>query len=90
VAVVSGTVWYFAEGFTGDGWETYLYLLNATSVVANVTITYFQQPARRSSRPSMSPPRAAAHYWRITSGSQGRGCLRITITSDQPITANNR
>ncbi|HEU0073859.1 MAG TPA: M36 family metallopeptidase, partial [Dehalococcoidia bacterium] len=33
-------VWYFAEGYTGDGWQTYTYLLNDTSSTALVQVDY--------------------------------------------------
>jgi hypothetical protein len=35
------STWYFAEGYTGTGFEEYLYILNPNSTAANVTITYF-------------------------------------------------
>ncbi|MGE3074126.1 MAG: S8 family serine peptidase [Dehalococcoidia bacterium] len=35
-----GTEWYFAEGFTGLGWNTELHLLNPTAVDSTVTVSY--------------------------------------------------
>ncbi len=35
------STWYFAEGFTGNGWQTFIYLMNPNPTVANVVITYY-------------------------------------------------
>jgi hypothetical protein len=35
------TTWYFAEGYTGEGFDEYLTILNPNSAPAPVTITYY-------------------------------------------------
>jgi len=39
-ATGTSTLWYFAEGFTGDGFQEYLTLQNPGGTSANVTIEY--------------------------------------------------
>jgi hypothetical protein len=40
-ALAPNTTWYFAEGYTGDGFEGYFTLQNPGAAASNVTITYF-------------------------------------------------
>jgi hypothetical protein len=35
------TRWYFAEGYTGDGFDTFLCIMNPTPTTATVRLTYF-------------------------------------------------
>jgi thermitase len=41
-ATAPAATWYFAEGWTGDGFDEYLTILNPGMVDAAVTITYFR------------------------------------------------
>ena len=40
-ARTTATTWYFAEGFTGDGFDQYFSILNPGATSATVTITYY-------------------------------------------------
>ena len=40
-ATSPGSTWYFAEGFTGDGFDEFLTILNPNSGQAAVRITYY-------------------------------------------------
>ena len=89
VTASSGTVWYFAEGFTGNNWETWLYLLNATTASAHVTVTYFQAAGAPVVKNVVIPPQNHLTLF-ANDPTQGPGpgvAFGITITSDQPITA---
>ncbi|MCH7663274.1 MAG: S8 family serine peptidase [Chloroflexi bacterium] len=39
-AAAAANIWYLAEGFTGDGFATFILLQNTTSTDANVAVTY--------------------------------------------------
>jgi hypothetical protein len=40
-AAAPRTSWYFAEGYTGDGFDAYLTIMNPNATSAPVTVTYF-------------------------------------------------
>jgi hypothetical protein len=40
-AAAPATTWLFAEGYTGDGFDEYLTILNPNATAANVTVTYY-------------------------------------------------
>lgn len=40
-AVAPGADWYFAEGYTGEGFEAYFTIQNPQAAVSNVQITYY-------------------------------------------------
>lgn len=42
-AVKPGRQWYFAEGYTGAGFDTWLHLVNPTSATVNADIEYFTE-----------------------------------------------
>ncbi len=44
-AQAPGRVWFFAEGYTGEGFQEWLCLQNPGDTTANVAITYFTQEA---------------------------------------------
>ncbi len=95
VTASSGTVWYFAEGFTGGGannnqWQTYLYLVNVTSAPAAVTITYFQSTGGTTVKNIVIPPESRRTMF-ANDPAEGPGdgvAFGIKITSDQPVTAD--
>lgn len=84
-----GTTWYFAEGFTGNGWETYLYLLNSTTATANVDVKYFRASGLPVIKSVQIPPQSRKTLF-ANDPAQGPGpnqAFGITVESDQPITA---
>jgi hypothetical protein len=84
-----GTVWYFAEGFTGDGWETYTYLLNDGSIVANVKVDYLLVGGGTVTKNVVIQPRTRTSLF-ANNSAQGPGpnmAFGMRISSDQPITA---
>jgi hypothetical protein len=52
--------WYFAEGYTGAGFDEYLAILNPHDRPAPVTITYFLADGRTATRELTVRPRARA------------------------------
>jgi hypothetical protein len=44
-APIAATTWYFAEGYTGDGFDEYLTIQNPNVQAANVRITYYLEGA---------------------------------------------
>ncbi len=83
------STWYFAEGFTGNSWETYLYILNATSNDANVTVTYFRESGGPVVKSIVIPAESSRTLF-ANDPADGPGpdqAFGVTITSDQVITA---
>ena len=84
-----GTLWYFAEGFTGNGWETYTYLLNDGATVANVTVIYLLLGGGTVTKELSLAPETRRTLFANDPG-DGPGpdqAFGVRITSDQPITA---
>lgn len=48
--------WYFAEGYTGDGFDTYLLLCNPRDVTAEATVTYFPEAQAACFQKVVIPP----------------------------------
>lgn len=91
--VVGGTApartWYFAEGYTGEGFDEYLTLMNPNSSPAAVTLTYYLAsggPVSKSvSVPAQSRYTVAVHE---TAEGVGRGqAVSTKVESSQPIVA---
>ena len=83
------STWYFAEGFTGDSWETYLHIVNANASPANVTITYFRESGGPVVKDIVMPAESSRTMF-ANDPAEGPGPgqpFGITVTSDQVITA---
>jgi len=81
--------WYFAEGFTGDGYLTFISLMNPGSSAASVTVTFNLDGAAPVVEniviPAESRRTVAAH-----DAAQGPGpgwAFGVVVSSDQPIVA---
>ena len=83
------TTLYFAEGFTGSGWETEIQIVNANTVPANVEVTYFQE----SGQPvivNIIIPGERSRTLDANNPAEGPGsgaAFGVVITSDVAVTA---
>ncbi|WP_458012729.1 outer membrane protein assembly factor BamB family protein [Candidatus Solincola sp.] len=78
--------WYFAEGYTGDGFEEYLTLANPSNQPATVQVTYLYN----GEDPVTKPYTVGANSRRTLNVNQEAGAgkeLGIKVNSDQPILA---
>ncbi len=87
-----GTVWYFAEGFTGMGWTTELHLLNPNAGAATVAVTYLLDSGSTVTRnvtiPGLSKMTLDASN--LTVGPGPDVAFGASITSDIPIVAEEQ
>ncbi len=80
------TTWYFAEGYTGAGFEEYLTLQNAGMGEARVEVTYFQGGGATSNRTHYVP--GGSRYTIFVNSDAGEDLeLAVLINSDLPIVA---
>lgn len=82
------SVWYFAEGYTGDGFDEWLLLLNPYySYTVNVTIEFFLNSGSSFSRTYELPP-ASRNTFKIDDIVGGQDVsMRVTVPSEFPILA---
>ncbi|MEW6552718.1 MAG: N-acetylmuramoyl-L-alanine amidase [Actinomycetota bacterium] len=80
------TAWYFAEGYTGPGFEEYLCLLNPGQQPANVTIEYLSHGGLlHQEQKVVQPSRRDTVFVNDVVGPDREVSLRVT--SDQPVVA---
>jgi hypothetical protein len=88
--------WYFAEGYTGDGFDTYFTIQNPNAAPANVTITYFLAGGGTEARPLTIDPlqrkTVTAHRAADAGNPGGLGpnqafSARVATTNGQPVIA---
>ncbi|MEW6554175.1 MAG: hypothetical protein AB1384_07820 [Actinomycetota bacterium] len=80
------TDWFFAEGYTGSGFDEYLCIQNPNPTAANVTITYYPEGGGTPIiRPH--PPIAANSRYTVGVNSDARANLSLSakVVSDQPV-----
>jgi hypothetical protein len=84
-----GHVWYFAEGFTGDDYLTFISLMNPGNTVANVTVTFNLDGAaplvKNIAVPANSRRTVAAHDPAVGPGPGW--AFGLKIESDQQVIA---
>jgi Zn-dependent metalloprotease len=87
-----GEVWYFAEGYTGDSWQTYTYLLNYGTTTAHVRVDYLLVGGGEVTKNVvMAPQTRHGLFANNTSEGPGPGlAFGMRIRSDQPITAQQQ
>jgi Zn-dependent metalloprotease len=79
--------WYFAEGFTGDGYLTFISLMNPGNTAAQVTVTFNLDGASPVVE-NLTLPANSRHTIPAHDPTQGPGLDRafgVVVTSDQPI-----
>ena len=83
-------VWYFAEGFTGSGWETYTYLLNDSDSTALVQVDYLLLGGGAVTKNISMPPQTRRGLFANDSdeGPGPNAAFGIRITANQPVTAS--
>jgi hypothetical protein len=67
------TEWYFAEGYTGAGFDQYLTILNPTDTDADVRITYFLGGGRAPVQKTLTAPKSARSTVAVHGDSLGVG-----------------
>ncbi len=79
--------WYFAEGYTGSGFQEWLTLLNPNAAAANVTIEYrYRSGGGRTETLKISPN--TRHTIDVNSSVGNNQEVSVKITSDdEPIVA---
>jgi hypothetical protein len=82
----AATTFYFAEGYTGDGFQEYLCLGNPDDVEAGATITYLYKDGRTESEDVAIPPSSRATVNVNAAAGAGKE-VSIMVTSDQNIVA---
>ena len=82
-----GTLWYLAEGFTGDSWLTFISVGNLTGGPATVTATYNLVGGAPVTKQIIVPAGArgtfAAHE--LATGVGPGQSFGVTVTSDVPV-----
>jgi hypothetical protein len=89
IAGVSGTVWYFAEGFTGNGWQTYTYFLNDGTDPTTVEATYLLLGGATVTKTFVMAGQTRKRLF-ANNTAEGPGndqAFGMRIVSDHPITA---
>lgn len=77
--------WYFAEGYTGPLFETYLTILNTNSTTASATITYFLQGSTKTKNVSVPAKSRVTVDTRTEAGDNQD--VGAKVTSDIPVVA---
>jgi hypothetical protein len=88
-----GTEWYFAEGFTGSGWNTSLHLLNANAgLSASVHVVYLLDSGSPVSKDFVVLPQRAfvIDANSLSTGPGPDAAFGVHITSDIPIVAEEQ
>ena len=89
VTVVSANVsrqWYFAEGYTGGSFTTYLTLANPNSVAANVQVTYLLGSGSSLTKTYVVKPNARSTV-NVDTEAGANHNVSMVVASDQPIVA---
>jgi len=80
------STWYFAEGYTGSGFEEWLTLQNPTSVTATATITYMYRGGGTLVR-TQAVPANSRETISVNDDVGPNKEVSIQVESDQPIVA---
>ncbi len=91
-ALSGSTTWYFAEGCTRPGFNTYLCLSNQNAEAASVHVTYFLGNGTKLEKdysvPSQSRSTIHVHeYGEVGCRNNSSGDVSIMVTSNKPIVA---
>lgn len=80
----AGYDWFFAEGYTGAGFEEWLCLLNPGQADANVTITYYPETGQPIVKAHQMP--ASTRSTILVNEDAGAGqAISARVSSDQPL-----
>jgi hypothetical protein len=86
-ATASADTWFFAEGYTGDGFEEWLCIQNPGDSTANVAIYYFMEGGGLVVVPQ-APIAADSRYTVYVNGENQAGpglSISAKVTSDRPV-----
>jgi hypothetical protein len=84
-ATALSQTWYFAEGFTQFGWETFVLVANPGASAANVTVTYQVQGGAAVVK-NIGVAAGARHTF-LGQADVPNQAFSVTVTSDQAIVA---
>jgi len=85
-ATDTSTAWYFAEGFTGEGFDTWLTLQNPNGTDATATITYFYRGGGTLQK-TMTVPANSRETVDVNTDAGVNKELSIKVESSQPLVA---
>jgi hypothetical protein len=78
--------WFFAEGYTGPGFDEYLCIQNPNPTAANVTITYYPQGGGAPINRVLPAIAADSRYTVSVNSNAGQNLsLSAKVTADQPV-----
>ncbi len=81
-----GTSWFFAEGYTGDGFEEWLCIQNPGEIPAEVTITYYPEGGGEPIVRAQPLVGANTRYTTYVNFNAGLGLsLSAEVSSSQPV-----
>ncbi len=83
----TSTVWHFAEGYSGPGFDTWVLLQNPNDVPAAATVTFFVEGSAPSSATLGVAPRSRATLLASTVPGVAGTSHSITVESNVPISA---
>jgi hypothetical protein len=85
-ATASADTWFFAEGYTGDGFEEWLCIQNPGGVPANVTITYYPEGGGDPIVRQQPEIAASTRYTAYVNYNAGEGLsISAEVASDRPV-----
>jgi hypothetical protein len=87
-ATSTAATWFFAEGYTGDGFEEWLCIQNPNGSAANVTITYYPEGGGEPIVKTQPPIAANSRYTVYVNGVDNAGpgrSISSEVVSDQPV-----
>jgi hypothetical protein len=85
-ASAAATTWYFAEGYTGNGFDEWLCLQNPASEKATVTITYYPESGTPISRQHVVTPNSRMTV-DVNTEAGANLSMSARVTSDKPVIA---
>ncbi len=81
------TTWYFAEGYTGEGFEEWLTLQNPNAADASVTVTYYYRGGGTLIKPAITVPANSRETIDVNLDAGTNKEVSIKVDSTQPIVA---
>ena len=79
-------IWYFAEGYTGEGFEEWLCLLNPQPADVGVVVLYFM-PDGEVTREKYSIPASSRRTFNVNQLIYTQGDVSVYVLADRPIVA---
>ncbi len=84
-ATNQSTDWFFAEGYTGTGFEEWLCIQNAGAAAAQVTITYYPEGGAPIVKAPITVPANSRYTVNVNTDAGTELSLCAGISSSQPV-----